>query len=91
MLADVRPLRSEGRRISRDRKQRPPTLPIDTGPIPAAELVPSDATHLHFGDARTETEVSLSPGTHKLTAQFADGAHHSFGPAMSQTITVTVK
>ena len=66
-------------------------LLIDTGPVPAGELVPSDATHLHFGDGRTETEVNLSPGTHKLTAQFADGAHHSFGPVMSQTITVTVK
>ena len=66
-------------------------LLIDTGPIPAGELVPSDATHLHLGDGRTEVEVPLSPGTHKLTAQFADGAHHSFGPAMSQTITVTVK
>jgi hypothetical protein len=66
-------------------------LLIDTGPIPSGTVVPSDATHLHFGDGRTETEVSLSPGVHKLTAQFADGAHHSFGPAMSQTITVTVK
>jgi hypothetical protein len=66
-------------------------LLIDTGPVSAGEVVPSDATHLHFGDGRTETEVSLSPGTHKLTAQFADGAHRSYGPAMSQTITVTVK
>jgi hypothetical protein len=66
-------------------------LLIDTGPIPAGEVVPSDATHLHFGDGRTVVEVTLSPGTHKLTAQFADGAHHSFGPAMSQTVTVTVK
>ena len=65
-------------------------LLIDTGPIPAGELVPSDATHLHFGDGRTVVEVPLSPGTHKLAAQFADGAHRSFGPAMSQTITVTI-
>jgi hypothetical protein len=32
-----------------------------------------------------------SPGAHNLTAQFADGGHHSFGPSMSRTITVTVK
>lgn len=66
-------------------------LLIDTGPVLAGEVVPSDATHLHFGDGRTEIEVSLPPGTHKLTAQFADGAHRSYGPAMSQTITVIVK
>jgi len=66
-------------------------LLVDTGPIPAGELVPSDGTNLHFDDGQTGAEVSLSPGTHKLTAQFADGAHHSFGPPMSRTITVTVK
>ena len=66
-------------------------LLIDTGPIPAGEVIPSDATHLHFGGGQTEVEVPLPPGVHKLTAQFADGKHNSYGPAMSQTITVTVK
>ena len=36
-------------------------------------------------------EVKLAPGTYKLTAQFANGAHQSYGAAMSRTITVTVK
>ena len=35
--------------------------------------------------------VILPPGLHKLTVQFGDGAHRSYGPAMSQTITVMVK
>lgn len=66
-------------------------LLIDTGPVSVGEVIPSDATHLHFGDGRTEAEVALPPGLHKLTVQFGDGAHRSYGPAMSQTITVMVK
>ena len=70
-------------------------LLIDTGPVSVGvsvgEVIPSDATHLHFGDGQSEAEVSLSPGLHKLTVQFGDGAHRSYGPAMSQTITVMVK
>jgi hypothetical protein len=66
-------------------------LLVDTGPVSVGEVIPSDATHLHFGDGQTEAEVNLPPGLHKLTVQFGDGAHRSYGPAMSQTITVMVK
>ena len=66
-------------------------LVIDGGPVPEGAVVPATPTSLHFGKGQTETEVTLPPGTHKLTAQFANGAHQSYGPAMSQTITVTVK
>jgi hypothetical protein len=65
-------------------------LIIDGGPVPAGSVVPASATSLHFGKGQTETEITLPPGTHRLTAQFADGAHQSYGPRMSQTITVTV-
>lgn len=66
-------------------------LIIDSGAIPEGEVIPSDATHLHFGKGQTETEVTLTPGKHKLTMQFADGAHRSYGEKMSATIEVTVK
>ncbi len=66
-------------------------LIVDGTGEPAGEVVPKDATHLHFGDGQTETELSLTPGKHTLTLQFADGAHMSYGPALSQTITVNVK
>ena len=66
-------------------------LIIDGGPVPAGEVVPATPTSLHFGKAQTETELTLPPGKHTLTAQFANGAHQSYGPAMSQTITITVK
>jgi len=35
--------------------------------------------------------TTLPAGTYKLTAQFANGAHQSYGKALSQTIMVTVK
>lgn len=66
-------------------------LLIDQGPIQAGELVGADATHIHFGKGQTETEVTLSPGKHKLTLQFADGAHRSYGEAMSASVQVTVR
>jgi|ERR1035437_31535 hypothetical protein len=66
-------------------------LLIDGAPIAEGQPVPVDATHIHFGKGQTETEVTLSPGIHKLTAQFATGEHKSYGPALSKTITITVK
>jgi hypothetical protein len=65
-------------------------LLIDAGPAPEHQVIAADATHLHFGKGQTETEVKLPPGDHTLTLQFADGAHRSYGPAMSKTITVHV-
>lgn len=58
---------------------------------PTGEIVPADETHIHFGKGQTEAELPLPPGEHKLTLQFADGNHASYGPALSQTITVTVE
>src|ERR1700742_3384352 len=55
-------------------------LLIDAGDsIPAGTVVPKDSTHLHFGKAQTSTEVTLAPGKHRLTLQFADGIHRSYG------------
>lgn len=66
-------------------------LVIDGGPVAAGEVVAFDAHHIHFGKGQTEATVSLAPGVHRLTLQFADGAHQSFGESMSNTITVHVK
>ncbi len=65
-------------------------LLIDTVPTPDMEIVPKDETHLHYGDGATKTTVKLAPGKHQLTMQFADGAHRSYGPDWSATITVEV-
>lgn len=66
-------------------------LIIDGGPIKAGEAVPADAQHLHFGKGQTEANVDLAPGKHRLTLQFADGAHRSYGPEMSADVAITVK
>ena len=66
-------------------------LLINAAALPAGTVIPADAQHLHFGKGQMEAEVTLAPGTYTLTALFANGAHQSYGPAMSQTITVTVK
>jgi hypothetical protein len=67
-------------------------LLIDAGDsIPAGQVVPKDATHLHFGKAQTSTEVTLASGKHVLTLQFADGIHRSYGSQLAAKITVTVK
>lgn len=66
-------------------------LIIDKGPVSKGDVVPTDENHLHFGKGQTSTEVKLTPGEHKLTLQFADGAHRSYGENASSTITVHVK
>ncbi|HZE93045.1 MAG TPA: DUF4399 domain-containing protein [Rhizobacter sp.] len=66
-------------------------LLINQDSIAAGQGIPADDTHLHFGKGQTETEVKLPPGTYKLTMQFADGAHLSYGKDMSATLSVTVK
>ncbi|CAN7443445.1 DUF4399 domain-containing protein [Pseudoduganella sp. LjRoot289] len=66
-------------------------LIINGDSIKAGESVPFDETHLHFGKGQTEAEVKLPPGNYKLTMQFANGAHQSYGQAGSKTINVTVK
>jgi hypothetical protein len=58
---------------------------------PKGEIIPFDDAHIHFGKGQTETMVTLKPGTYKITMQFADGFHLSYGKDMSATMTVTVK
>lgn len=64
---------------------------IDGAGIPLGDVVPKDETHLHYGQGQTDAEVQLTPGSHKLTLQFADGAHLSYGPQLSRTIKVNVQ
>lgn len=66
-------------------------LIVDGGPSKQGDIVPADATHIHFGKGQTAASVPLAPGKHKLTLQFADGAHRSLGEQMSETIEVLVK
>ena len=60
-------------------------------PVAKGESVPFDDQHRHFSAGQTETMVTLPPGQHTLTSQFANGAHQSYGAPMSATIQITVK
>ncbi len=66
-------------------------LIIDGDAIPAGQVVPADATHLHFGKGQTEAPLDLKPGKHKLLLQFANGAHVSYGPELSAVVDVVVQ
>jgi hypothetical protein len=64
---------------------------INLDSIASGETIPADEKHIHFGKGQTETSLSLDPGTYKITLQFANGAHQSYGPSLSKSITVVVK
>ncbi|CAN7373123.1 DUF4399 domain-containing protein [Trinickia sp. LjRoot230] len=64
---------------------------IDGKPLPKGEVVPANDHAIHYGKGQTEADVTLPPGDHTLTLQFADGAHRSYGPEWSQTIKVHAK
>ena len=66
---------------------------IVIGPAGVKEgtVVPTDEKHIHFGKGQTTADIELPPGEHKLTMQFADGNHTSYGEVMAATITITVE
>ncbi|RIK40769.1 MAG: rod shape-determining protein RodA [Chloroflexi bacterium] len=65
---------------------------VDTDCIPAAQGIPNDETHLHYGKAQMEAEIELSPGEHTLCLQAADSNHVALaGEGMTHVITVKVR
>lgn len=58
---------------------------------PEGTVIVADETHIHYGGGQTSDSVSLAPGVYKLTLQFADGMHVSYGEAWSRSINVTVE
>merc|ERR1719174_516380 len=59
--------------------------------VKSGEAIPMDATHKHYGKAQTEGELELTPGKHKITLQFANAYHESYGKEFAKTITVNVE
>lgn len=66
-------------------------LLVDDGFTEKGVVVAADETHIHFGKGQTETDLELEPGEHKLTLQFADGLHQSYGESLSTSINVVVE
>tara|TARA_S200000501_G_C20779814_1_gene724491 strand:+ start:810 stop:1211 length:402 start_codon:yes stop_codon:yes gene_type:complete len=65
-------------------------LLINTDYIPEKITIPNDENHIHFGKGQIETEIHLKPGRYKLTLQFGDGLHRSYGKKMSKSINIVV-
>ena len=63
---------------------------INHDPSEKGAVVVADSTHLHFGKGQTETELNLHPGEYKLTLQFADGFHRSYGKQLSSEVLIVV-
>ena len=64
---------------------------VNDGCVPAGTVIGAGEGIRHFGGGQTEATLDLQPGVYKLTMQFADGIHRSYGPEMCKTITVTVR
>lgn len=65
---------------------------IDAGDsLTAGTVVPKDSLHLHFGNAQKQAELKLTPGTHRITLQYADGIHRSYGSKLAAAINIKVE
>lgn len=64
---------------------------VDGAAIKTGGKIPMDGSHFHLAKGEKEVKLTLTPGAHTITAQFADGAHLSYGEMMAQTVKVTVK
>lgn len=63
---------------------------LNQGPMRKGKVIPTDKIHLHYGKGQTEASIKLAPGDYKLTMQFADGLHRSFGKRWAATISIKV-
>ena len=64
---------------------------INKEAIAEGQVIVNDEFHKHYGKGQTEDTIDLKPGDYRVTLQFANGAHVSYGSAWSQTISLKVK
>jgi hypothetical protein len=57
---------------------------------PGKNIVKGTPSWVHFGDGKSEIDMQLTPGRHRLALQLGDDLHHTL-PGACQMITVTVK
>lgn len=62
-----------------------------TGYIDKGMVIPFDDHHMHFGKGETKATINLPPGHHKLSLQFADGGHLSYGKELAVSISIIVE
>jgi len=59
-------------------------------PADLSKPIPKDDQHIHMGDGSKCKDLTLSPGKHKLSLLFANGAHVPMVGVKSETVTITV-
>lgn len=59
--------------------------------IASGGTVPADSVNIHYGGGQIGDTLRLPAGMHKLTMQFADGYHRSYGEQMSSSIQIMVQ
>lgn len=64
-------------------------LMINEPCVPTGELIPSDETHIHYGDAQTTAELDLEPGEYTICLQAGNGVHTALD--LTDTITIVVE
>ena len=57
---------------------------------PPTTIVKGTPAWVHFGDGKSEIDMQLTPGTHKLALQIGDDLHNTM-PDLCESITVTVR
>jgi hypothetical protein len=67
-------------------------LLVDADLPPLNLPIPADDRHIHFGGGQTETELTLSPGSHTLQLLLGDHLHVPHDPpVVSAPVTITVQ
>jgi hypothetical protein len=57
---------------------------------PGKTIVKGTPSWVHFGDGKSEIDMQLTPGRHRLALQIGDDLHNTIA-GTCQMITVTVK
>jgi len=60
-------------------------------PKDLSKPVGKDANHIHMGDGSTCKKIKLPAGKHIIRTLFAKGNHVPYDPALTSTVTITVK
>ena len=61
---------------------------IDVGCVAPGTAIPKDDSHVHLGKGQLSTDMTLTPGTHRLCVQAGDGVHTAL--PLTDEITITV-
>jgi len=63
---------------------------VDTNCLPANTVIPKAAPWVHFGDGKSDFDLQLPPGKHKIALQLGDDLHKTIR-GLCTTTTVNVK